>query len=634
SVGSDEDSDDSDSEDETLSHTIHGQKWIKTPSGSKLPSLGAPISCLSFKPAYLDSTAPQGARVNSSLLIAVTSTNQIVEFDVLNCKLSEWSRRNPAALYPKAFKNSKDRIMGVWWDCKTLENEQAQKRLWLYGSSSVFMLDMAQDFSQPKVKVEKSKTIGKLGEHDVVAPDEQAGANRANIRQEKQDDGMLSPVSIKKDEDEDVDMLDEDNEDEVGALVLARRQKEQDSKASLQKEKGVKKSKPFWHTHQYRSILGAFALEQEKHVIDQPPEVVIIERPMFQGSLMHSQALWILCRSSATIIRDVEVARAGGDEKARLTFNGFALNQMIDFRPEDPPGIVFEAQAASHNYRDSIDSLASELDVNDTIDIEMSTLRQPVPEKHVRKSSRQGRDSLTHTPSESELKSKYTLAGICLAISLVSFVVQTETAVYIQHELHWNKAYCMLWLTHGSWFTLWPTQLLILRLQKSNRSQPFRVFLDAHVKEMKQVARVVQHQTLRPLNTVRSMNPWVYMASITVFIACFLTVAGGSWYVAVDLTTPSDLTAIYNCSAFFAYVFSILLLKEKMRLDKILSVALAIIGVLIVAYGDNLHPKSGSHSGGATNPNLEDDHASFQSDKRALGNLIIGIGSVMYGLYE
>jgi hypothetical protein len=41
-------------------------------------------------------------------------------------------------------------------------------------------------------------------------------------------------------------------------------------------------------------------------------------------------------------------------------------------------------------------------------------------------------------------RKKYTYAAFFLGLSLVSFVVQTETAVYIQHELGWNKAYCML----------------------------------------------------------------------------------------------------------------------------------------------------------------------------------------------
>ena len=41
-------------------------------------------------------------------------------------------------------------------------------------------------------------------------------------------------------------------------------------------------------------------------------------------------------------------------------------------------------------------------------------------------------------------RKRYTYAACFLAVSLVSFAVQTETAVYIQHNLGWRKAYCML----------------------------------------------------------------------------------------------------------------------------------------------------------------------------------------------
>ena len=44
-----------------------------------------------------------------------------------------------------------------------------------------------------------------------------------------------------------------------------------------------------------------------------------------------------------------------------------------------------------------------------------------------------------------ETKKKYTYAAFFLGISLVSFVIQTETAVYIQKDLGWDKAYCMLY---------------------------------------------------------------------------------------------------------------------------------------------------------------------------------------------
>lgn len=41
-------------------------------------------------------------------------------------------------------------------------------------------------------------------------------------------------------------------------------------------------------------------------------------------------------------------------------------------------------------------------------------------------------------------RQRYIYATFFLVLSLFSFVIQTETAVYIQHNLHWNKAYCML----------------------------------------------------------------------------------------------------------------------------------------------------------------------------------------------
>jgi len=124
-------------------------------------------------------------------------------------------------------------------------------------------------------------------------------------------------------------------------------------------------------------------------------------------------------------------------------------------------------------------------------------------------------------------------------------------------------------------------------------------------------------------------SPIPYMLRMTAFVTSALTVAGGSWYVAVNLTSPSDLTAIYNCSAFFAYAFSVPILKEKLRWDKSFAVLVAIIGVLIVAYGDSVPVIHGGKSGGSVGGGEEKE-----ASNRVAGNLIIGVGSVLYGFYE
>ena len=48
------------------------------------------------------------------------------------------------------------------------------------------------------------------------------------------------------------------------------------------------------------------------------------------------------------------------------------------------------------------------------------------------------------TQAKLATRKKYTYAAFFLGLSLVTFVIRTETAVYIQSELGWNKAYCML----------------------------------------------------------------------------------------------------------------------------------------------------------------------------------------------
>ncbi|KAJ5852410.1 uncharacterized protein N7529_011795 [Penicillium soppii] len=208
-------------------------------------------------------------------------------------------------------------------------------------------------------------------------------------------------------------------------------------------------------------------------------------------------------------------------------------------------------------------------------------------------------------------RKKYMIASGFLLLSLASFVVQTETASYIQNDLGWKKPYCMLYITHGSWSLLWLVQLGILRLQK--RKLSWDAFWRRHVSLIRTTAQMVASQEVHLSTRSANRSPIRYMVKTTAFVTSALTIAGGSWYVAVNMTTASDLTAIYNCSAFFAYAFSIPLLNEKLRFDKVFSVAVATIGVMVVAYGDR--PEKKVSKGGTTS----DDGA----QNRLLGNIVL-----------
>jgi drug/metabolite transporter (DMT)-like permease len=191
-------------------------------------------------------------------------------------------------------------------------------------------------------------------------------------------------------------------------------------------------------------------------------------------------------------------------------------------------------------------------------------------------------------------------------------------------------------MTHSSWIVLWPVQIAILRVQKWN--QPFPQFWRRHIQIVRQTALMVKHQVI-------SLEPWQlqegnsvftnYMFRTTAFVTIVLTVAGSSWYVAARLTTPSDLTAIYHCSAFFAYVFSVPMLRERVRLSKVVAVGIAITGVFVMAYAGSTAPKHGTKAGhGGGGPDHEVPEPSGDPNYRLLGNLIMGAGSILYGFYE
>ena len=58
-----------------------------------------------------------------------------------------------------------------------------------------------------------------------------------------------------------------------------------------------------------------------------------------------------------------------------------------------------------------------------------------------------------------------------------------------------------------------------------------------------------------------------------------------TWFQAVSLIALSEITAIYNTAAFFAYLFSIMFLREEFLWVKFLAVVNSIIGVFIIAWG-------------------------------------------------
>lgn len=127
---------------------ILGQRWIRNPAASLMPQLPAAPLILSFRPSRRQ-TASRMPNGNTAVqvpsgedrLFVLTSDHQMYEFSILSGKLSNWSRRNPTASLPSKFRKILERAKGSIWD-----TNQAKERIWVYGSSWLWMFDMSTDF--------------------------------------------------------------------------------------------------------------------------------------------------------------------------------------------------------------------------------------------------------------------------------------------------------------------------------------------------------------------------------------------------------------------------------------------------------------------------------------------------------
>ena len=155
-----DDGGDEDSDEDHHSAVIFGQRWIPNPASVFLPKLSSVPLVLCFRPAKSTlttavtngNTAVHPTRHNphphshdlpdgEDRLFVLTAQHDVYEFDTLEGKLSDWSRRNPSANLPLEFKEIRDRAMGSVWDV-----HGDRERIWLYGSSWLFMFDLSQDF--------------------------------------------------------------------------------------------------------------------------------------------------------------------------------------------------------------------------------------------------------------------------------------------------------------------------------------------------------------------------------------------------------------------------------------------------------------------------------------------------------
>lgn len=284
------------SSDDGQPERVHG--WIRNHNAKLMPKLPHSPAVVSFA----DQTPVSDDGFVDYNLLIVTTTFEVFLFNPVRGSLSDWSRRNPSAKLPERLRRIADPVKGVLWQ---------GPRVWLYGVSFLFMLDLAQDFSAEKDNQDEdgqkkgakrkrqdhsSGAGGRMKKH-AMAP----GSVKVAIGNSKSSQWVQVETGIEGKSKgngtgvEEEDGVDEDDDDDGAVTRGGELQALRDAPASTNGDSAGSASKrpSWWHTYKYRPILGIVPLKRGQVKAQtlgaradmEPLEVALVERPIWDVNL-------------------------------------------------------------------------------------------------------------------------------------------------------------------------------------------------------------------------------------------------------------------------------------------------------------------------------------------------------------
>ncbi|GAA5809900.1 hypothetical protein MFLAVUS_003315 [Mucor flavus] len=233
------------------------------------------------------------------------------------------------------------------------------------------------------------------------------------------------------------------------------------------------------------------------------------------------------------------------------------------------------------------------------------------------------------SPTFKPRKSKSVLATVMLAICIISFVLQTELAQYVQKTTSYSKPYFILYVSHSCYAFMLPLQLIAEYIQLhyfNAKSKKGRTISQNIVETINNSKSSINNSIVELQYRVQGNHvfPLGFIVRTCLSLSVLLTLPAYIWYLSVNLTSMSNLTAIYNTGCFFAYLFSILMLHDRIVAAKVGAVLLCMVGVLAMA----CWPLPGDTDGG----NGDDTNQSI--GKEWIGIAVASFGAATYGFYE
>ncbi|KAI8995668.1 hypothetical protein BD414DRAFT_410561 [Trametes punicea] len=209
-------------------------------------------------------------------------------------------------------------------------------------------------------------------------------------------------------------------------------------------------------------------------------------------------------------------------------------------------------------------------------------------------------------------------------VCLLAFVAETQLSQYVQADLGFRQPYLIFYIVHSSFAILFPLHLLYLSMlsEHSLRSLWTSVLFAV-------TTHLSPKASSSPVSEP-SFPTWRFsrlLASLTVG----MTLPGLLWFIAVTLAPITDVTALWNTNAFFAYVFACMLHGGGWDLRRLVAVTIATAGALAVVYGGSTSPSDTSDA--VKDPVMDTRYATAPAAP-LVGDSLTLMASMLYAAYQ
>lgn len=198
--------------------------------------------------------------------------------------------------------------------------------------------------------------------------------------------------------------------------------------------------------------------------------------------------------------------------------------------------------------------------------------------------------------------------------SLIAFVTETQLTQYVQTDLGYRQPFFLFYLVHSSFTIIFPLHLLYLLATTEYTA----------ISLFKGLRFAITNHLIPDKSPTTVKFPYYKFFRLAMILTVGITFPALLWFAAVSLASVSDVTAIWNTNAFFAYLISVKLFKLRWEARRLVAVSLATLGVIAVVYGGT----TTSTKKGTTSDFV------FKPTAPLFGNLLTLVASFGYGLYQ